>query len=401
MEIAKLKTFIQSANINFLFGSGLSIPYLTTLGDIETWLTELSTDNSISDEQRQVVKASIYKKYFTNVILPNHTKTIAKDYDTVINGYIRFLIVWNEIINKRANRLLTKQVNIYTTNIDTLVENASEKVQIEFNDGFKGSINQVFDEGNFQKSYSKTSLHFQNVSEIPVFNLLKMHGSINWSTKGDIISNDYALKNVSRINAELQKIDPKFFVDCTKSDKAGKKVIKILSEIQAEAAKLIECNSGSTFNELYKKLFEAYDKLTIVNPTKQKFVESVIELHFYELMRMYSNSLEKENSILFVMGFSFADEHIAKITLRAANTNPTLLIVIFAFDDDQEAKYNEILKPAPNNNIFIITPTKFREANKEDERKKEKISKIEKFDLATINLIFQLINSEIPINYGK
>ncbi len=388
MEIAKLKTFIQSANINFLFGSGLSRPYLSTLGDIETWLTELTNNISISDELRQVVKASIYKEYFTKIILPNHTITIAEDYDTVINGYKSFLIVWNEIINKRANRLLTKQVNIYTTNIDTLVENASEKVQIEFNDGFKGSINQIFDEGNFQKSYSKTSLHFQNISEIPVFNLLKMHGSINWNTEGCIISNDYTLNAVHKTNIELQKIDSKFFVDCTDIPAMSTNAIKIIAD-------------KSFSKDLYDSFFQPYERLTIVNPTKQKFVESVIELHFYELMRMYSNSLEKENSILFVMGFSFADEHIAKITLRAANTNPTLLVVVFAFDDDQEAKYNEILKPAPNNNIFIITPTKFREANKEDESKKDKISQIEKFDLATINLVFELINSEIPINYGK
>jgi len=401
MEIAKLKTYIQSANVNFLFGSGLSRPYLSTLGDIETWLTELAKDNSISDEQKQVVKASIYKEYFTKVILPNHTTTIEEDYKTVINGYKSFLIVWNEIINKRANRLLTKQVNIYTTNIDTLVENASEKVQIEFNDGFKGSINQIFDEGNFQKSYSKTSLHFQNVSEIPVFNLLKMHGSINWSMKGDIISNDYKLDAVNKINIELQNIGSDLFIDCTKHDEEHKQKFKTYSEIQDEATKLIKLNSNLKFNELYKELFDEYDKLTIVNPTKQKFVESVIELHFYELMRMYSNSLEKENSILFVMGFSFADEHIAKITLRAAKTNPTLLVIVFAFDESQEEKYLQILNPVPNNNIFILTPTKFKETNKANESKKEIISKIEKFDLTTINLVFELINSEIPINYGK
>jgi len=388
MEISKLKIYIQSANINFLFGSGLSKPYLSTLGDIEKWLTELAKNNSISDNIKKVIKASIYKEYFTEVILPNHKRTRKEDYNTVIDGYKNFLIVWNEIINKRANRLLSKQVNIYTTNIDTLVENASEKVQVEFNDGFKGSIKQVFDEGNFQKSYSKTSLHFQNVSEIPVFNLLKMHGSINWSEKKDVISNDYILNTVNEINTELQKIDTKFFVDCTDISKMSNDSIKIIAD--------------KLFNKkLYDSFLHSYEKLTIVNPTKQKFVESVIELHFYELMRMYSNSLEKENSILFVMGFSFADEHIAKITLRAANTNPTLLVVIFAFDDDQETKYNGILKPTPNNNIFIITPTKFKEVNKEDESKKDKISKIEKFDLATINLVFELINSEIPINYGK
>lgn len=401
MEISRLQTYIQSANINFLFGSGLSLPYLSTLGDIETWLSELTNNNSISNKLRQVIKASIYKEYFSKVILPNHTITNHENYNTVIDGYKSFLIVWNEIINKRANRLLSKQINIYTTNIDTLVENASEKAQIEFNDGFKGSINQVFDEGNFQKSYNKTSLHFQNTSEIPVFNLLKMHGSINWRAKEDIISNDNTLNAVNEIYIELQKIDSKYFIDCVKSNKESREAIKTFCEIQAEATKLIEDNSELNFNELYKNLFKAYNKLTIVNPTKQKFVESVVELHFYELMRMYSNSLEKENSILFVMGFSFADEHIAKITLRAAKTNPTLLVIIFAFEDSEVDKYNKNLGPSPNNNIFIITPTNFKKANNENERIKEEINKIQNFDLVTINKVFEFINHEIPLNYGR
>jgi len=57
MEISKLKIYIQSANINFLFGSGLSKPYLSTLGDIEKWLTELAKNNSISDNIKKVIKA--------------------------------------------------------------------------------------------------------------------------------------------------------------------------------------------------------------------------------------------------------------------------------------------------------------------------------------------------------
>ncbi len=402
MEITKLKAFIQSANINFLCGSGLSQPYLSTLGNIETWLTELAKDEKNSTDLSKIIKASIYKEYFMKVALPNYNPDKEnKDYKIVIDGYKNFLTIWNNMINKRANRLLSKQVNIFTTNIDTLVENAAELAQIEFNDGFKGSIKQVFDESNFQKSYNKTSLHFQNVSEIPVFNYLKMHGSINWSTEGDIISNDFTLNTVNETNIEFQKIDSKYFIDCIKSYTDGKEVSKTFSKIKTKANKLISDNSELKFNELYENLFKAYEKLIIVNPTKQKFIESVIELHFYELMRIYSNSLEKENSILFVMGFSFADEHIAKITLRAANTNPTLLVVIFAFDDNQEVKYNEILKPTPNNNIIIITPTKFKEVNKEDESKKDKISKITNFDLATINLVFELINSDIPISYGK
>jgi hypothetical protein len=173
-----------------------------------------------------------------------------------------------------------------------------------------------------------------------------------------------------------------------------------LQNIQSNGIK----NKSNSLSKIsvFDKFLELYEKLIIVNPTKQKFIESVIELHFYELMRMYSNSLEKENSILFVMGFSFADEHIAKITLRAANTNPTLLVVIFAYDDDQEAKYTEILKPASNNNIYIITPSKFKATNQVDDvNTKKQIEGITTFDLTTINSVFQLINNEIPVNYGR
>lgn len=48
MKLNKLKNIVQSAHINFLFGSGLSRPYLNTLGNIETWLTEAE---NISDDK--------------------------------------------------------------------------------------------------------------------------------------------------------------------------------------------------------------------------------------------------------------------------------------------------------------------------------------------------------------
>ena len=44
MNIKELTYYIQSANINFLIGSGTSLPFLSTLGSIETWLTKLNED---------------------------------------------------------------------------------------------------------------------------------------------------------------------------------------------------------------------------------------------------------------------------------------------------------------------------------------------------------------------
>jgi hypothetical protein len=403
MEIKKLKEFIQSANINFLFGSGLSQPYLSTIGNIEQFLTKHSElPENMSENTKHILKASIYREYFIKVMLPNLEEEKELDimdysYD-VLQSYKNFLSIWNDILNKRGSRLLSKQINLFTTNIDTFVEIAAEQTKVEFNDGFKGSINPIYDEGNFQKSYSKTSTHFQNTSEIPVFNLLKMHGSINWIESDKHLTNDYNLNKVRTTNEVLKKIDANFFID----------IIDDWDELFKKAEEKSEDLKGSRLGSKYKNFFESYDKIIMVNPTKVKFSKTVVDIHFYELMRMYSNSLEKENSILFAMGFSFADEHIAKITVRSANINPTLVVLIFAFSEDDEKK---ILKNLTldsniiNNNILILTPEKFiNDNNNSDEISiKKLVSKIKNFDLNTANNVFHTISKMIPVsyNYGK
>lgn len=75
MELDTIKKSIQSGRINFLLGSGLSRPYLITLGSIEKWLTDLSLKPY--DKKVAVVRASIYHLYFTEVIWSNHSEAIA------------------------------------------------------------------------------------------------------------------------------------------------------------------------------------------------------------------------------------------------------------------------------------------------------------------------------------
>lgn len=155
MDIKQFKNIIQSSHINFLFGSGLSVPYLKTLGNIETWLTEAESIND--DKEKIIVQTSLYAKYFKDVMLPcmdikNEEKNT---YENVLNNYEHFLIVWNEIIAKRSVNLLDKQINIFTTNIDNFVELAAEFVGVEFNDGFKGHHNPIFREDSFTTIMSK------------------------------------------------------------------------------------------------------------------------------------------------------------------------------------------------------------------------------------------------------
>ena len=128
----------------------------------------------------------------------------------------------------------------------------------------------------------------------------------------------------------------------------------------------------------------AYEKLLIViNPTTEKFKHTLLNHIYYDLLRMYSNELEKENSVLFVMGFSFADQHIREVTLRAANSNPTLIVYVLTHTSDAEKELNARLDAANcrNRNIEIMAP---------DQKEDPPGSFVDSFcyDFATITLRF-------------
>lgn len=402
MKIETLKYYIQSANINFLYGSGLSRPFLSVLGNIEKWLTELNEKRHAEGDKDEfkIVEASILKLYFESVMFPN-VAPAGTNYDATLTEYRRFLLNWNGLINKRSNRLVGKQVNMFTTNVDVMMERAALGYGVELNDGFQGSLEQVYDAGGFLKTVSKTSLHFQNVSDIPVFNLIKIHGSINWKDEDDVIKNDIGLPTVRAVKAALDGIDAGNFITTTKTDPVtGGTIEKTLAEMITEAFA-----KGLANTDVFTPFLEQYRKLVMINPTKRKFKESVIDHHFYELMRQYSNNLEKENTLLLVSGFSFADEHIADITRRAANTNPTLHVVVFGYNDGDGTAIKSNLKLPEvclNNNIEILTPSLFKANNEfsQEEKYKKFAEGVTNFDFATVNNLFELISQGIVV-YGK
>lgn len=390
MTLEILRNFIQSSNLNFLYGSGISRPYLSTLGNIEKWLTKLVEDDS-KEPYKEVIKASLYKAYCDGVILKNRYFYPDKDFLETKSAYTDFFSVCNELMNKRNSQLLNKQINLFTTNIDLLAEETLEKSGIELNDGFRGTLKPAYSESNFQISLSKSSMQFHKQAEVPMFNLIKVHGAVNWKEQNETIQSDTIL--MYYVQQALDKIDKDYFVELQNADKKEKTFDEVKTEADEIALILPD--------DAYKEFFEAYNKIVMINPTKEKFKTSVLDYHFYELMRIYSNALERENSILFVMGFSFADEHIAQITKRAADTNPTLQVVVFAYSDEDEEGYKKNLQiehGCSNNNILILTPTKFKELN--NEKYSGLCSKVSFFDLKTINLIFKEISNNIHSCYG-
>lgn len=347
MEIEKLKDTIQDSNLNFLIGSGLSVPYFSTLGNIELLLTELSKNTTLNKEEREIIRVSILGKYFKTVILKNlnlanNSKT-SPNKELVISNYKEFLLLLNTIVLKRKSSILNKQVNLFTTNIDVFFEKALEETQIEYNDGFYGRFNPVFSLTNFKKSIFKKSLHYDNSSEIPVFNLLKVHGSLTWKLENEKIVYS-ELKEINEIKTKWTAISTKIIDFDTDS-----KLDHFIKEVK-----------GKYYDKSFNDFLCAYEKLAIVNPTKEKFQDTILNLHYYELLRVFSNELEKENTILFILGFSVADEHIREIILRAANSNPTLTIKIYAYDNSSKTNIEENIRRGNTtiryNNIEVIEP---------------------------------------------
>lgn len=390
MTLDILRNFIQSSNINLLYGSGISRPYLSTLGNIEKWLTKVAEDDG-KETYKDVIKASLYKAYCDGVILKNHYFYHDKDFLETKSAYTDFFSVCNELMNKRNAQLLNKQINLFTTNIDLLAEETLEKSGIELNDGFRGTLKPAYNESNFQISLSKSSMQFHKQAEVPMFNLIKVHGAVNWKEQDGTIRSDTML--MYYVQQALDKIDKDYFVNLYKTNGTEKTYDEVKTEADDIALHLPD--------NAYDKFFDAYNQIVMINPTKDKFRTSVLDYHFYELMRIYSNALERENSLLFVMGFSFADEHIAQITKRAADTNPTLQVVVFAYSDKDLDTYKQNLgieHGCSNNNILILTPSSFKESNQD--KYKELCELVENFNLKTINLLFKEISKNIHSGYG-
>ena len=116
-----------------------------------------------------------------------------------------------------------------------------------------------------------------------------------------------------------------------------------------EEDKNLEENIKGIRNKLLKKF-------AFIFPEKNKFENTLYQEFYYQNLRQLSYELEKQNSILIVFGFSFADEHIAEIVKRACN-NPTLNIYIFCYslNTKNEILNNLKLEEFPSN-IKTILP---------------------------------------------
>jgi len=296
----------QSTRLNILLGSGASMPAISIAGDLEAEVQALYDVGNYDEATSKLYEFLVSINQSTMKLV---NKSPDANTTTVQNGYKGLFKNIEKILNERRTNILPKQVNIFTTNYDVFIEDALENFDsVCLNDGFdrKPSLtgNFKFSTNSFSNAIFNTGTLYNYKVEFPSVNLYKLHGSMTWKQDSDDVV--YQIEN------------------------------------------RVPCPPGASVERL-----EGYvDGHALVLPRKHKFSETVLQQIYYDLLRLYANELDKENTTLLVFGFSFADEHIIEITKRALK-NPTLKIVIFAYSEAVKDAFLEKFDNYHNVDIVI------------------------------------------------
>ncbi len=302
-----IKSQCKSENLHLLIGSGCSLPSIPLMGktfeqiknninevkmvlgkfngdskDIEGYLNWLNTGISFFEETsadylkyRKAFDAT--KKELLKSIRVNYYDESDTTTNTTLVNYLNF---YNCIFSQRGYNK-NAPINVFTTNYDLFNEVALEKLGIHYTNGFRGSVNRMFDPAEFRLRLVDDENRYKDKwSAIRRYvKLYKIHGSIDWQYS-------------NALNAIIQ-----------------------------------------TNSKTYTKTDEATD--IMIYPTVHKHFETQ-QTPYSELFREFTINLQKKNSTLIVLGYGFPDEHINQLIAQSLN-NEDFTLIIFGDKDEEKA----------------------------------------------------------------
>jgi hypothetical protein len=95
---------------------------------------------------------------------------------------------------------------------------------------------------------------------------------------------------------------------------------KIIYSKGSHIADDLDSKTGSDFAT-------GYMQVAVINPNAEKHLETVLDTNYASMLRKFTLELEKENSVLFIFGFSLKDKHIRELLYGVMKNNPTLIVV--------------------------------------------------------------------------
>lgn len=342
MEAEEFDKLIRGKNINFLVGSGASVPLYPSLSFGKDYPTfeEVVSDKKITEQ----AKGFMYIFYFMNWIKPmsemlNSCKRDSS-YSEVFNNYKKLIGAFYNYLRSESNES-PKRINIFTTNYDLLFEKAFDEYIYEnpliyFNDGSRGVFKRYISNKNFYLNITHSGYNDYYKREVPTVNLFKLHGSLSWELDQDRIVVTKKNSNVETVTSIISEMNIDFD---TIQDIINESKSKDLTNFVGNLNKLV-ANLNLSEN-LINNFFDLYSKIPIINPDKFKFFETVSEQHYYQLIRSFSYELEKKQSVLIVFGFSFADEHLRDIFERSL-LNPELQVFLISYSKEEQDKLKKI-----------------------------------------------------------
>ena len=198
-----------------------------------------------------------------------------------------------------ARKASEPRVQLFTTNYDTLFEQAAQEGGYAVIDGFSFTFPRTFSGRYFDYDIvqrERTRLKDEESFVSKVFHLYKMHGSLTWE--------------------------------------------------RTEQGRIQQVNST--------------ESPLIVYPASDKY-ESSYEQPYFEMMSRFQQALRKENTLLIVLGFGFRDKHIQNVILEAVNQNPSFQLVIVNYNAGGSINREELKEYFDGNvvkrNVSIVFDT--------------------------------------------
>jgi len=302
---AKIAEFFNMKNVCFLFGAGTSayaIPNMETLYDEISKQINEATSIQVKEKFKSIVDSTgknleqilgiLYsgRSYYSGLNVKTKkeetscSKLIELIEEEIFNRIninfktdkqLELLEIYKQFYQKIAfrNKDLSR-VSVFTTNNDLYNERALDDLNIHYINGFSGGIRKFFNPSMFNYTYSKRMDVGIDKYE-PVENMVylyKIHGSVNWIDNGETEGRFFSIEETSG--------------NCTTKD-----------------------------NNI----------LIYPTPTKQN---KSLGAPYVDLFREFQHRLLEANTVLFVMGYGFNDEHVNDIIYRALATNTTFNVVI-------------------------------------------------------------------------
>lgn len=180
------------------------------------------------------------------------------------------------------------RLSVFTTNNDLFNETAMDNTNTMYINGFTSGLKRYFNPSLFHYTYSKRMDSAIDKYE-PVDNMVylyKLHGSVNW-VEQDSVGNKFY---------NIVEIDPEQSVTYEQSERV------------------------------------------MIYPTPAKQNKS-LGSPYTDIIRAFHHKLLQPNSVLFVCGYSFSDEHLNRIIYQALAANSSLnVVVVNKLDKSKEIK---------------------------------------------------------------